>query len=163
MSWNREFVHGDDSRRVACRRIEGDLFEVLVGDTRYEVRASRLTGGRVGLEFDGRRHVAAAAPLGGGSVQVRVDGRTWSLKARSGGRGGGSDAASGELRAPMTGTLLSVAVEVGQKVAVGDAVAVVTAMKMEHKLVAEIEGEVAEIGAAPGDNVDEGALIVRIE
>jgi biotin carboxyl carrier protein len=63
----------------------------------------------------------------------------------------------------MTGTVLSVAVEIGQRVAAGDAIAVVTAMKMEHKLTAGIDGEVVEVGVAPGDNVDEGALVARIE
>ena len=67
------------------------------------------------------------------------------------------------LEAPMTGTVLAVHVAVGDRVEVGQTVAVVTAMKMEHKLQAEIEGVVAEVGAAAGDQVDQGAVVVRIE
>jgi acetyl-CoA/propionyl-CoA carboxylase biotin carboxyl carrier protein len=46
----------------------------------------------------------------------------------SGGSGGG--AASGAVTAPMQGTIVKVMVEVGQTIAVGDAVAVLEAMKM---------------------------------
>ena len=63
----------------------------------------------------------------------------------------------------MTGTLLDVFVKLGDEVAAGDAVALVSAMKMEHRLEAGLDGVVTELRAQPGDNVEQGALIVRIE
>ncbi|MCA8941581.1 MAG: acetyl-CoA carboxylase biotin carboxyl carrier protein subunit [Planctomycetes bacterium] len=162
MSWSRDFVHDGEALRVSASG-SGAEREVLVGDRRHAVRVVALPDGRVVLTIDGRQHVASAVRLDRGSVQVRVDGHTWMLPAHTGGRGGGSIDATGEVTAPMTGTVLEVAVAIGDRVTAGDTVAVVTAMKMEHRLTAQIDGEVVEVALAAGSNCDAGALIVRIE
>lgn len=68
-----------------------------------------------------------------------------------------------ELRAPMTGKVVSISVNVGEQVEAGETVAILEAMKMEYRLEAEVEGKVAEIGAKPGELVDLGQLLVRLE
>lgn len=68
-----------------------------------------------------------------------------------------------ELRAPMTGKVVSISVAVGDSVEPGQTVATLEAMKMEYRLEAEVEGKVAEIGAKPGELVDLGQLLVRLE
>lgn len=75
------------------------------------------------------------------------------------------DAVAGktELRASMTGKVVSITVSVGDAVKEGQTVAILEAMKMEYRLEAEIEGKVVEIGAVEGDLVDLGQLIVRLE
>jgi 3-methylcrotonyl-CoA carboxylase alpha subunit len=70
--------------------------------------------------------------------------------------------ASGNLTAPMPGKLLSFAVTVGEKVAAGQALAVMEAMKMEHTVAAPAAGTVAELLYAPGDQVAEGAPLLRL-
>ena len=72
-------------------------------------------------------------------------------------------AASGNLSAPMPGKLLSFAVKVGDKVKAGQALAVMEAMKMEHTVAAPADGTVAELLYAPGDQVHEGAPLLRLE
>ncbi len=69
---------------------------------------------------------------------------------------------SGNLAAPMPGKLLSFAVSVGEKVAAGQALAVMEAMKMEHTVAAPTAGTVAELLYAPGDQVAEGAPLLRL-
>jgi len=71
-------------------------------------------------------------------------------------------AASGNLSAPMPGKLLSFAVKVGDKVKAGQALAVMEAMKMEHTVAAPADGTVAELLYAPGDQVHEGAPLLRL-
>ena len=71
-------------------------------------------------------------------------------------------AAGGNLAAPMPGKLLSFAVAVGDKVAAGQALAVLEAMKMEHTVAAPTDGTVAELLYAPGDQVAEGAPLLRL-
>jgi 3-methylcrotonyl-CoA carboxylase alpha subunit len=66
------------------------------------------------------------------------------------------------VRAPMNGKVVAVMVEPGQKVKLGARVAVMEAMKMEHSLTAPRDGVVAEV-AAPGAQVVEGAMVVRLE
>jgi 3-methylcrotonyl-CoA carboxylase alpha subunit len=72
-------------------------------------------------------------------------------------------AASGNLSAPMPGKLLSFAVKVGDKVKAGQALAVMEAMKMEHTVAAPTYGTVAELLYAPGDQVHEGAPLLRLD
>ena len=36
-------------------------------------------------------------------------------------------------------------------------------MKMEHTLLAPLDGEIAEVNVAAGDQVSEGAILVRLE
>jgi 3-methylcrotonyl-CoA carboxylase alpha subunit len=72
-------------------------------------------------------------------------------------------AAGGNLSAPMPGKLLSFMVKVGDKVQAGQALAVMEAMKMEHTVSAPAAGSVAELLFAPGEQVAEGAPLLRID
>jgi acetyl/propionyl-CoA carboxylase alpha subunit len=69
----------------------------------------------------------------------------------------------GRLITPMPGVVLSLAVSVGQQVAEGELIAVLEAMKMEHRLEAPFAGTVAELGSEQGAFIDAGALIATIE
>jgi 3-methylcrotonyl-CoA carboxylase alpha subunit len=70
--------------------------------------------------------------------------------------------AAGSLTAPMPGKLLSFNVEVGDVVQAGQALAVMEAMKMEHTIAAPGSGTVAELLYAAGDQVAEGAALLRL-
>jgi pyruvate carboxylase len=62
--------------------------------------------------------------------------------------------------APMPGTVATISAAVGRKVARGDVLATLEAMKMETAVRAEIDGEVAEVLAHPGQQVDVKDLLV---
>ena len=70
---------------------------------------------------------------------------------------------AGRLTAPMPGKVLSFAVKAGDKVSRGQALAIMEAMKMEHTIAAPADGVVAEILYAPGDQVQEGAELLRLQ
>ncbi len=70
--------------------------------------------------------------------------------------------AGGLVRAPMHGKVLSVLVEQGARVTRGQRLAIIEAMKMEHTLVAPIDGVVAEIAVAKDAQVAEGAKVMLI-
>ena len=69
---------------------------------------------------------------------------------------------TGRLTAPMPGKVVSFAVKAGDKVKQGQALAVMDAMKMEHTIAAPADGTVAELLYAPGDQVAEGAELLRL-
>jgi 3-methylcrotonyl-CoA carboxylase alpha subunit len=69
----------------------------------------------------------------------------------------------GRLTAPMPGKVVSFAVKAGDTVKKGQALAVMDAMKMEHTIAAPADGTVAELLFAPGDQVAEGAELLRLE
>ncbi len=72
-----------------------------------------------------------------------------------------ADAGSGHLTAPMPGKVIAVHVAAGVAVKKGMALLVMEAMKMEHTIVAPSDGTVGEILFGVGDQVAEGAELVR--
>jgi propionyl-CoA carboxylase alpha chain len=62
---------------------------------------------------------------------------------------------------PMPGLLVDVAVQVGQKVLVGERVAVIEAMKMENVLFATADGVVKSIASAKGESLTVDQVIVE--
>ncbi|QIL71472.1 acetyl/propionyl/methylcrotonyl-CoA carboxylase subunit alpha [Diaphorobacter sp. HDW4B] len=68
----------------------------------------------------------------------------------------------GRLTAPMPGKVVSFAVKAGDKVSKGQALAVMEAMKMEHTIAAPADGVVAELLYTPGDQVTEGAELLKL-
>ena len=68
----------------------------------------------------------------------------------------------GRLTAPMPGKVVSFSVKAGDKVSKGQPLAVMEAMKMEHTIAAPVDGVVAELLYAPGDQVTEGAELLKL-
>jgi len=73
-----------------------------------------------------------------------------------------AQADTGRLTAPMPGKLLSFMVKAGDVVRQGQPLAVMDAMKMEHTISAPANGTVQELLYAPGDQVAEGAELLRL-
>ena len=69
-------------------------------------------------------------------------------------------AAAGAIVAPMPGTVLSVAVEVGVKVTKGQTLLVLEAMKMENEIQAPADGTVQELNVSQGLSVNAGDTLV---
>ncbi|MAF47160.1 MAG: acetyl/propionyl-CoA carboxylase subunit alpha [Rhodospirillaceae bacterium] len=67
------------------------------------------------------------------------------------------------VMSPMPGLVVSIDVDEGQEVRLGDKVAVIEAMKMENQLFAECDGVVAKIHCQPGDSVDVDQVIMEFE
>ena len=62
----------------------------------------------------------------------------------------------------MPGTIVSVKVNVGDKVEAGTLVAVLEAMKMENEIFAGVDGTVAGISVSAGYSVNSGDVIVSV-
>jgi 3-methylcrotonyl-CoA carboxylase alpha subunit len=72
-------------------------------------------------------------------------------------------AEAGRLTAPMPGKMVSFLAQPGDTVAKGQPLAVMEAMKMEHTINAPRDGVVAELLFAVGDQVGDGAELLRLE
>lgn len=68
----------------------------------------------------------------------------------------------GNLQAPMPGSLVSFMVQVGDTVTRGQSLAIIEAMKMEHTISAPNDGVVQALLFAVGDQVQEGAPLLKL-
>ncbi len=69
----------------------------------------------------------------------------------------------GDIKAPMPGLVLEVAVTVGQTVTKGDKVLILEAMKMENVIKAAGDGVVKAIHVTQGQPVDKSQLLIEME
>ena len=70
--------------------------------------------------------------------------------------------APGHAKSPMPGTLTKIKVQVGDKVNLGDTLAIVEAMKMENEVLAPIDGVVKEIYATQGMQIGSDVAIMLL-
>jgi acetyl/propionyl-CoA carboxylase alpha subunit len=127
-----------------------------------QVRLHGATAARVDLSVDGlrrgievSRHGGTAyvdSPLGSSTL---VEAERYPLP--------GSGVAAGSLTAPMPGTVVRVAAQVGARVQAGEVLLVLEAMKMEHAVRAGLDGTVAQVLVEAGAQVDAGAVLVVID
>lgn len=68
----------------------------------------------------------------------------------------------GRLSAPMPGKLIAFLAQPGDSVSKGQPLAVMEAMKMEHTITAPRDGVVDELLFAVGDQVGDGAELLRL-
>jgi biotin carboxyl carrier protein len=72
-------------------------------------------------------------------------------------------AAAGAVTAIMPGKIIRVLVTEGAKVAEGDVICILEAMKMENELKAPKDGVVQALHIEPGQDVEMGAVLAEIE
>ena len=118
--------------------------------------------GQVLLDFRGDRQLVSVYKKGD-IVHVFAQSGATQIVAKDGWtQRGDGDEAAGRLTAPMPGKVVSFAVKVGDTVKQGQALAVMDAMKMEHTIAAPKAGIVTELLFAPGEQVAEGAELLKL-
>ncbi|MET3809647.1 acetyl-CoA/propionyl-CoA carboxylase biotin carboxyl carrier protein [Arthrobacter sp. UYEF3] len=161
---NPDFAPADGPFKVHTRWIETAFVNDIPAWTPNGSGAEAADAGerqRVVVEVGGKRlEVVLPASLGTGFAG---GGKPAKVKKRS--RNGGTAAPAGgnALTSPMQGTIVKVAVAEGDRVAEGDLIVVLEAMKMEQPLTAHRAGIVTGLAAVAGETVAAGALIATIE
>jgi acetyl-CoA/propionyl-CoA carboxylase biotin carboxyl carrier protein len=147
----------------ALVRIEGppDAASVTVDDGSAVRVSARRQGNRLEVHYAGefRRYLCTGDWLARDGRAVAVGERP-NLLATHGETTGG-----GPVVSPMPGTVLVVKVSPGETVTAGTPLLVVEAMKMEHTLVAPVDGVVSELRVQAGQQValDETLAVVTPE
>jgi pyruvate carboxylase len=72
-------------------------------------------------------------------------------------------ALSGDVRAPFKANICEITVKEGQKIAKGDRVAMLEAMKMQTPVVSEVAGTIVSVTAKIGQAMQPGDKIVKVE
>jgi acetyl-CoA/propionyl-CoA carboxylase biotin carboxyl carrier protein len=134
---------------------------VRIDDVELDVHVTSSDDGELTFDLGGDLHRGWYV-IDGRTTWVCVNGETWPLvEEDSVRRRGGRAVASNEVRSPMPGTVLRVRVAQGQSVRAGEALVVVSAMKMEHVLLAPRDGTV-DILVREGDSVVVDEVVVRL-
>lgn len=66
------------------------------------------------------------------------------------------------MEAPMAGSILSIAVNVGDIVKKDQVLLILEAMKMENEICSPVDGKILSIGVVKGDSVNAGHVLVQI-
>ncbi len=68
-----------------------------------------------------------------------------------------------EIKAPMPGLVLEIAVTEGQQVNEGDKILILGAMKMENSITVSVNATIKKIAVAAGDAVEKGQVLVELK
>lgn len=160
-------LEGHDAEVEA--RAERDHVVLEVNGRRLEADFQPLPDGEVySLLVNGRSHEVRIA-AGEGRLEVTIDGATFPVEVRhplektlqSVTRA--AAARAGEtIVAPMPGVVVAIRVRIGDRVAPGQSVAVIEAMKMQNELAARSGGVVSDVLVAERATVAGGQPLVKL-
>jgi acetyl-CoA/propionyl-CoA carboxylase, biotin carboxylase, biotin carboxyl carrier protein len=151
--------------------VDGELTEFVIGrdgsmragERAWTVHPIASQQPLVRLEVDGLAHEAVVR-VTPHRVDVAHRANTFGFERPDAfGPGAVHAASDGSVSAPMPGTVLSVAVQVGTEVVTGDVLGVLEAMKMELSLTAPLAGTVTAVTAGAGEQVPLGATLFVVE
>jgi len=156
-----EFEFQGAPAQAELRYLHDGALMLKVGEVSGPLLFAR-SGQGMDIEFAGQRLSAAVYPQGEVDHIFTARGATQITAIDLLAHAGEGQAETGRLTAPMPGKVISFAVKAGDKVSKGQPLAVMEAMKMEHTIAAPIDGVVQELMYAPGDQVAEGAELLRL-
>ncbi|VXB87890.1 acetyl/propionyl/methylcrotonyl-CoA carboxylase subunit alpha [Nocardioides sp. AX2bis] len=150
-----DFTGGGDGFSVHTGWIEEHLDELLdggAGGGSFDVETPDAVDVLIGRQVH-RVALPGLATLGERAEPIRQSVREQVSPAEAG----------DDVRTPMQGTVVRVAVNDGDQVEEGDLIGAVEAMKMENAIRAHRSGTVSEVSVVVGDVCAQGSLVCRIE
>lgn len=131
----------------------------------------RLSDRHLSLLIDGKSFSAVVLEETDGVTRVQIRNREFDVRLKTERdllleRFGLAEAGGAhllEVRAPMPGLVLSVAVDPGSEIEAGTGLLVLEAMKMENEIRADRKTVVKAVHVAPGDAVGKNDLLIELE
>ncbi|MCQ4631297.1 acetyl/propionyl/methylcrotonyl-CoA carboxylase subunit alpha [Shinella sp. CPCC 100929] len=155
--------HGDAEHALRVTAREKNRFHVEHNGIITDIAVKSTDGRSVRVAFEDRV-LSATVHREGTDILVFFAGHAHTFAiAEEAGHHGEATAGGDRLSAPMPGLVRIVSAEPGARVAKGDALVTMEAMKMELVLAAPRDGVVATVPVAVGDQVAEGALLLSLE
>ena len=164
-SYQRAWRAGDRTVALDLRLEDEALKGVLrdeEGEVKVDARVHRTAPDAVHVRVDGHVHRAVVVRQGP-KLWIAIDGHTYELTAELPGRAAARGSHENFATSPMTGTVLEVAVDVGDCVEEGQTLFVVEAMKMEYAVRAPRDVTVASVKLAAGDKVSIDEPVITFE
>jgi len=143
---------------------QGLSYRVSSSEQRCTVEVLEDDGRKAEIVLDGAGHAvcyrASSASVIWLAMDDRIERHADQLAVSAAERESDGD---GHVRAPMHGLLREVFVKQGDPVIRGQRLVVVEAMKMQHEVLAGLDGIVKAVAAAAGGQVAAGELMLEIE
>jgi biotin carboxyl carrier protein len=150
-------------------QLEGGKLILDTGDESLVADVARLPDGEsYSLIIDGKSYEVAIEGEEG-ELSVNLDGRLFDASVRSPFektlrevRKSGPVSSASVVKAPMPGLIVDLKVGPGERVTVGQPLAIIEAMKMQNELAAESDGEVKTIHVETGQSVEAGKELITL-
>lgn len=155
---------GGEKIPVGVLSNRGSALNCSVQDVEFKI-AVRSLGGSSGIfEIDGSTAKISFHEDLDGTLHISTPKCAYSLRDISGGESGDDEVSGGGVvTAPMHGKLLEIFVKEGASVKTGVRLAILEAMKMQHEILAEVDGEVVLVASKAGDQIAADDLILEIK
>ena len=141
-----------------------DSFRVAEGERSCTVEVLQDDGVSAEIVVDGAGHRVVYKAAEGAVTWLALDDRSECYRDRLADRAaGGDEGGDRRVAAPMHGVLREVCVGAGARVARGQRLLVLEAMKMQHEVLAGIDGIVVSVSRAAGEQVAAGEWLLEID
>jgi geranyl-CoA carboxylase alpha subunit len=154
---------GESEQRLTVSASNGH-YRVSDGQQQLTIEVLQDDGSCAEIVLDGAAHRVIYRSVSDAVIWIAVDDRSEChvnrLNEPAGEAKAGGD---GRIAAPMHGLLREVSVAEGERVVRGQCLLVLEAMKMQHEVLAGVDGVVSSITREPGAQVAAGDLILEIE
>ena len=156
-----QFEGQEEAVVVELERVE-NAWHVTMGLQRFVVEARMDANGCVKGQVDGIP-LSASLARDGRRIYLIAEGRVLQVALRDPAEAGERERHDGGLISPMPGQVLQVLVVPGATVRRGQPLVIVEAMKMEHTILAPMDGVVEAICFDAGERVSEGAQLLKLK
>ncbi len=154
------FIYGETLVEVIAT---GQVLTVTIADETFVMTPLYLADNQAQFEHNGAKIGLTYYAANTANIHITRQTKSFALMNLAGGSAGDEDkAGDGSIAAPMHGLLLEIKVSAGDNVKTGDTLAVLEAMKMQHEILADIDGTVDEIYGSAGVQIAADDLILTI-
>ena len=164
-------VKTSDGREIAVTPSRDGSYNVDGNKVIPDIRV--LGPGMLSIILDHKSYVAEVtkAEFETKTFDIRVNSNTYQLSVSDKfdrllhdlGMDASASAKAADLKAPMPGLVVDVAVTEGMEVKKGDKLIVLEAMKMENILKAAADGKVKKVSVSKGNTVEKNAILIQFQ
>jgi geranyl-CoA carboxylase alpha subunit len=161
-NWPLRLTVGNAQQEVIVDVVAKDRYLIVLGNHMMEVSIEDRQSGAVRFTAQGIQQTARFT-LHDGMLHLDVNGLVAAVRETTH-EAGAAERREGSARllAPMNGAIIGVLAKPGDRVAKGQRIVVLEAMKMQHEISAERDGTIARILVKPGDQVTTRQLLVEL-
>ncbi len=154
---------GEAEVSVSVRSKSPTHYAVHIGEEIIELDVGTHEGTHMVLNSNGHQFVSQAF-LNGETLYATIDGVSFSCSNLLMRNAAGDEAGDGsKVTAPMHGKVIELFVNKGDTIAVGDRLAIIEAMKMQHEILASIDGTVEDVLVVADAQVAADDLMIAID